>query len=138
MPRVIVRVNRSPFYRRSRDASGRWIGIPSRIESSEINAKVSREQAMMIWNANYYVVKPLRSWLNNFVHSKKLTREQYHRINRFARMFMYTPRVENGKEIYRGPTDEELASVFPALRAALQNPRKSGEKRKKYEGRFPK
>ena len=138
MGRVLLRVNRSPFYRRGRDTSGKWIGIPSRIESSEVRAKVSREQAMMIWDANYYVVRPLRSWLLNFVRNGKLSREQYNRITRFARMFMYTPRVENGKEIYRGPTDAELIQIFPALRIALQHPRKSGKKRRKDEDRFPK
>ncbi|MFH0970780.1 MAG: hypothetical protein V1776_04965 [Candidatus Diapherotrites archaeon] len=135
MGRVIVRINKSPFYRRERDANRSWIGIPSRIGRNEIFAKTTQEQATMIWNARIFFERNMQSWLYHFIKRGKLSNAQYTRIRTFIRAFIFTPRVENGITIYRAPTLDELKSAFRYLGAVLQHSHQS-EKTREYYARF--
>lgn len=138
MVSLIVRITRSPFYRRERDANGRWIGIPDRIEKREIRAKLTREQEIQIWDARYFIERNMKSWLYGLSKRGKLTHKDYELIRHFVRAFIFTPRTEGGREIYRAPTMNELMGCFPQLKEATASSRPSGSRRKNYDKYYPK
>lgn len=103
------------------EKDGKWHPVTPAVFSPTMKRSLPKEHLAMIRLAFRVGQHFSRNAIYRVYRRGDITPARYHQVREFIRAFIFTPREEGGKVIYRAPTVSEISHIFPEVGRSIAN-----------------